>query len=417
MKTSIRVGSARGLTALVRWLSFAVVSGACAPTQPPVQEPANAPPANAGVSGSVADGQTAAPPAAARKWSTAFADMVLKRWPDPLTISTKGFEYEPGIVLHGVRKVYEKSGDVRYRDYIKTWVDHWIDDKGAVRFPSDDHNLDFIQPATLILFLERETKDEKYAKAAAWVRGKFASFPVGPAGGYWHKKKYPDEMWSDGLYMTQPFLAEYSRRFEDPKGFDLGAKQTALFVQHALHPELGVVYHAWDQDCNAAWAAPKTCLSPEFWARSNGWYFGALVDVLEYMPQDHPSRAQYLQLTQKLAAGLKKLQDPETGLWYQVLDKGDRPDNWLETSATGLYVYAFKLAVDKGYIDASYLDVARRAWQGLQAHVQAEGPTITGAVQGMSVQKDYAGYVDKERLENSPHGLVAIQLAASQMEY
>jgi unsaturated rhamnogalacturonyl hydrolase len=123
-----------------------------------------------------------------------------------------------------------------------------------------------------------------------------------------------------------------------------------------------------------------------------------------------------------IAAGLKATQDPNTGLWYQVVDQGSKSDDWLETSGSGMFVYALKAAVNLGYIDSTYLTVATKGWQGLMAKVTTDSmgrPSITGAVGGMGVQNNYAGYVATSLmplLTDSPHGLCAIMLAASEME-
>jgi unsaturated rhamnogalacturonyl hydrolase len=151
-----------------------------------------------------------------------------------------------------------------------------------------------------------------------------------------------------------------------------------------------------------------------------GWYAMALVDVLPDLPAAQTGRSELVAILGGMATALQAAQDPATGLWFQVVDQGARTDDWTETSGTGMFVYALKVAVDRGYIASSYLTVANRGWQALQAKVTSDAagtPTITGAVQGLGVQVDYAGYVNQlPALSNSSHGLCAILLAASEME-
>jgi unsaturated rhamnogalacturonyl hydrolase len=125
-----------------------------------------------------------------------------------------------------------------------------------------------------------------------------------------------------------------------------------------------------------------------------------------------------LTILTSLAAGLKANQDASTGLWYQVVDQGSKSDNWTETSASGMFVYALKVAVNRGYIDSSYSAVADKGWTGLQTKVTTDsiGPVINGAVPGMGVQTSYSGYVGQGKASNSAHGLCAILLAAAEME-
>jgi unsaturated rhamnogalacturonyl hydrolase len=348
-----------------------------------------------------------------------FADWIMLRWPDPTTITTKGWEYNNGIILQGLAKVFEKTGDVRYLNYIRHFVDFYLGDSDTVDLGAV-HNIDRIQPGILLLFLYEHTGLEKYRRAADHVRRRYDQFPVNEAGGFWHKTHYPHQMWVDGIYMGQPFLVKYGHLFGDsPACLETAVFQITLLARHAQRSD-GLLLHAWDGDRDAAWADPETGLSPEVWGRGVGWFAMALVDVLKYVPPDHPDAEELQLILRKLAGGLKSTQDAETGLWFQVLDKGERPDNWHETTATGMFVYALKVASEEGYVDSNYREVAEKGWEGLKSKIvtDPEGfPVLTDAVQGMGVQADYENYVNKQRLHNSPHGLCAVLLAATQMEF
>ncbi len=348
-----------------------------------------------------------------------FADWIVSSWPNIDAVTGKGWEYTNGIILQGMAAVYEKTGDPKYLDYIRRFVDSNINQEGSVSLGSD-HNIDRIQPANLLLFLYEQTKDEKYRKAAAGVRAAFAKFPKTAEGGFWHKTRYPTEMWADGIYMAEPFVVRYAADFPpDGEAFDIAAFQVALIGEHALDPSTGLVRHAWDSDRNALWADKTTGLSPEVWSRGMGWYAMALVDILRYLPGDHPGTPRLRALFQQVAKGIKDTQDPATGLWFQVLNKGKLADNWHETSGSGMFVYAIKTGVDRGYLDSSYLEVANRGWAGMKSKIKTTSdgsPVITDSVEGMGVQPDYAGYVGKRRVENLPHGLCAVMLASSVMD-
>ncbi len=348
-----------------------------------------------------------------------FADWILATWPDPTTLTTKGWEYNNGIILHGISKVYEENRDPRYLAYIKRFVDAYVAEDGTVNL-GPEYNIDTIQPSILLLFLYQETGGDRYRKGAEYVRRAFDSFPKNSEGGFWHKKKYPDEMWLDGIYMGEPFLVKYGRMFgNDPACFDTAVFQLTLAARHTQDPVTGLLRHAWDCDRNAAWADPQTGVSPEVWSRGMGWFAMALVDILKYLPADHPGRQEFLTILRKLAAGVKATQDPATGLWYQVVDKGSQPDNWHETSGSAMFIYAIKAGMDAGYLPRDYREVVNKAWGGLKSKVSfgADGaPVISDAVEGMGVQVNYANYVNKKRLQNSPHGLCAILMAGSEME-
>lgn len=370
------------------------------------------------------DGSRSAPARApASRLGTGFADLILADWPDPAALdpARNGWEYNTGIVLFGLSKMYDQSRDPRYLAYIRRWVDSYVDDQGRLGWNQErTHNLDYIQPANLILFLYERTGEGKYRTAARAVRAAIDKIPRNADGGFWHKSIYPNEMWIDGIYMAGPFLMRYAALVGDEDASrQLAVDQALLAARHCYDEKTGLLYHAWDQDRNATWANPETGVSPVFWSRGMGWYVMALVDMLELLPSSHPGYAELHRLLRGTVRGLSAVQDSKTGLWFQVLNQGRRPDNWIETSSSGMFVYAIKKAIGLKLIDAKYSAVAERGWKGLQGVIEQDAsgrPVFTGAVQGMGVQNDYAGYIKVPRLRNSTHGLMAVQIAASQME-
>lgn len=353
---------------------------------------------------------------------TDFADMVLETWPAARDISPgSGFQYNNGIVLYGIVAMYRRTHDPRYLAYVRDFVDGYIGPDGTSLDLGATHDVDRIQPAVLLPFLYEETGDARYLAAADLVRARYDTFPLNAEGGYWHKQGYPNELWLDTIFMTQPFLSRYGAVTDcGTYCTDMTTFQPLLLASHVQDPTTGLLRHGWDEDENASWADPVTGVAPIVWSRGTGWYAMSLVDILDDLPADHPRRVELIASFAALAAGLRDVQDPDTGLFFQVLDQGSRGDNWIETSGSAMVVYALKKAVDHGYISADYLDVARRGWEGLGVMIAdasgAGSPRIPGAVQGMGIQNDYASYVNKMRLTNSPHGLCAVLMASSQME-
>ena len=361
-----------------------------------------------------------------------FANAVMARWPDPQNITTTpAWEYNHGIVLRGIEQVYHHTGDARYLTYIRRYADEFINasgqflNAGGMSTLPTDHSFDNIQPSVLLPFLFQQTSAAKYKTAADTIRARYDTIPRNPDGGFWHKQIYPNEMWLDGVYMGLPFLMRYATTFGTCGTFcaDTVVTQALLISNHVRDPATGLLYHAWDDSAagaKAAWADPTTGRSPSVWGRAMGWYAMALVDMLPDIPADHANRSDLLTILTGMATAMRATQDTATGLWFQVVDKGAQTDDWIETSGSGMFVYALKVGVDRGYLDPSFMTVATRGWQGLQAKVTTDtsgAPTITGAVQGMGVQVNYAGYINQlPTLSNSPHGLCAILLAASEME-
>lgn len=354
-----------------------------------------------------------------------IADYIMKRWRNPDTITEKQWEYSNGIIFYGMELIFKKSNDLKYYNYIKSWVDKYVNKKGEINPIRSGHNLDVIQPSNLLFNLFERSQDPKYKLCAIDTRKKYEEFPVNSAGGFWHKTNYPNQMWLDGQYMAIPFIARYGSTFAEAGPEREFCYQTAVFqlkllANHALDREKMLLYHGWNDNKTAEWADPATGLSPEFWGRGLGWYCMALVDTLEYLPSDYPGYQDLEKILQTVAAGLQKYQDPFTGLWFQVIDKGTHPGNWLETSGSAMFVYSLKKAAVKGYIDIKYADVALKGWIGVKSMVditQDGKMTIRGSVQGMGIQGNYANYINKEQVNNLPHGMAAVMMAASVMEY
>ena len=165
--------------------------------------------------------------------------------------------------------------------------------------------------------------------------------------------------------MGSPFLAQYANRFDEPALFDDVANQIILMEKHARDPQTGLLYHAWDESRQQRWANPETGQSPHFWGRAMGWYAMAVVDVLDELPHNHPQRGEIIGILGRMFTALAKVQDTKTGLWYQVLDQGTREGNYLEATASCMFVYSMAKAVRKGYVDVNFMDIAKKGYEGI----------------------------------------------------
>jgi unsaturated rhamnogalacturonyl hydrolase len=233
-------------------------------------------------------------------------------------------------------------------------------------------------------------------------------------------------MWLDGLYMAEPFYAEYAATFHETAAFDDIAKQFILMETHARDPKTGLLYHGWDESKQQRWADPATGHSPNFWDRAMGWYAMALVDTLDYFPQDHPQRTQLLAILNRLAQAVAKYQDPKTGLWYQVLDKGTEKGNYVEASGSSMFVYALAKAVRNGYLPEKFLAVANRGYKGLTAEFIKTDPngqanldgTVSVAGLGGNPYRDgsYQYYLSEKVVRNDPKGIGAFLMASNEMD-
>ncbi len=318
-----------------------------------------------------------------KPYSIRMAESFMTWHKDSITVKENkpaGWDYEQGLVLKALEKVWVRTGDSKYFEYIRKDIDRYVQKDGSIRsYKYDDFNLDNIPTGRALLMLYQQTQPdkEKYRKAADLLWKQLENQPKTNEGGYWHKKRYPYQMWLDGLFMAEPFSAEYSLVFNHPDHFNDIAKQFTLIEKYAVDEKTGLVYHAYDESKSQKWADPKTGRSPHFWSRAIGWYAMALVDVLDYFPQDHPQRANLIKYLQHLAPALVKYQDPKSGVWYQMTTQGTRAGNYFEASASCMFVYALAKGVRMGYLPKNYLTAAQKGYAGILKEFVEEEPNGT----------------------------------------
>lgn len=312
--------------------------------------------------------QDAAIPAGA-SWAERMALSEMWRNPDASKldfVKESRWNYTNGLVCSAIERVWKKTGDTRYFDYIKAYADLMIGPDGSIKtYDPQEYNIDKVNSGKFLFDLYDKTGDEKYKKAIDRLRDQMRTHPRTSEGGFWHKKIYPHQMWLDGLYMGSPFLAQYAATFEEKKLFDDVALQIQLVDKYTYDRELNLFFHAWDESREQKWADKTNGKSPHVWGRAMGWFAMSLVDVLDHFPVDHPERAYIEDVVKKMASSLKKSQEPTSGVWYQVMDQAARSGNYLESSASCMFTYFLLKALNKGYISNDYKDVALRAYNGV----------------------------------------------------
>jgi unsaturated rhamnogalacturonyl hydrolase len=363
-------------------------------------------------------------------WSQRAANAAMARWPQGHIDGPKAkpaFKYELGTLLGGIDDVYMNTADPRYYNYMKGAVDELVTADGAIpTYKPEENQLDSILMGRQLLRLYGVTQDKRYLTAATLLYDQLQKQPRAPSGGFWHKQRYPNQMWLDGLYMAEPFYAEYASMSHRPEKFTDITHQFALVAEHMRDAKTGLLYHGWDESKEQRWADKKTGLSPEIWGRAMGWYMMALVDTLDYYSADDAGRKQLLAILGEEAAALVRVQDAKTGLWYEVLDKGTAKGNYLESSASSMFVYALAKGVRRGYLPERYLANAERGYKGILAKFIEVGPgddvSVTGTVKvgglGGDPYRDgtYAYYLSEKVVANDPKGVGPFIMAATEME-
>ncbi len=364
------------------------------------------------------------------EWSEKMASTVLTIWKDSLVMKpgrSVHWAYDQGVVLEGMANIWKRTGKGDYFNYIQKSMDLFVTrDGGISRYKQSEYNIDNIKNGRSLLLLFKATQARKYYRAASLLRGQLKDHPRTSEGGFWHKKVYPNQMWLDGLYMGAPFYTEYAATFNEPDAFTDIANQFIYMEKHSRDPKSGLLYHAWDESRKERWADKNTGLSAHFWGRAMGWYGMALVDVLENFPPDHPQRKALLDILNRFAVGVISVQDPQSGVWYQILDKPTGKGNYKESSASSMFVYTLAKAVRLGYLPDSYEVAAKRGHIGLikefietdsNGQVNLKG-TVSVAGLGGNPYRDgsYEYYLSEPVVTNDPKGVGAFLMASNEME-
>lgn len=302
-------------------------------------------------------------------WSDRMIHSVMQRNPEAWMIDFSPrprWKYPNGLMMKAVWTAGMRSGNQTYLDYVKGYYDKLITNDGQIQtYQPTSYNIDNINPGKALIDLYQKYPQENYKTAIETLRSQMQTHPRTKEGGFWHKKIYEHQMWLDGVYMGDAFLAQYAAAFNEPALFDDVANQFSLIQKHTRDEKTGLLYHGWDESHQQKWADPVTGCSPNFWGRSLGWYSMALVDTLDYFPKDHPHYKDIVTYLNQLMEAVVSCQDPQSGVWYQVVDKPDGEGNYLESSCSCMFVYSMLKAVRKGYIPESYSVAAEKGYQGI----------------------------------------------------
>ena len=324
------------------------------------------------------------------------------------------FHYHQGVFLSGVQATYKVTGEKKYFDYAKAWVDAMLGDDGI---PKDmlTTEPDDLQPGVLLFQLYDETGDEKYKKLLDKLVSWMMELKTNPLGGTWHKDHLKDQMWMDSMYMLGVLTSQYAQRFGNETHRKFVHRQMELMREYARDERTGLYYHGWDYSKKAEWADPVTGCSPNFWGRAIGWFAVAMFEIAKTLEKGTEEYRDYVDTGLDLIKSLLKYRDEKTGMWYQVVDKGDKEGNWLETSCSCLFLYAIGLATELGELDReeirpiaehSFRGITDSLTQGDDGYIGVGGVCIgTGIREGT-----YKYYIARPTVENDLHGAGAFLL-------
>jgi unsaturated rhamnogalacturonyl hydrolase len=316
--------------------------------------------------------------------------------------------YQDALFLHGVYLAYKRLGTAGYLSYVKAWADANKGHGGGYM------SLDLMMPTLVLDDMYRESMDASYGTAPKAARATLDTYPRTSDGAFWHNTGLKGQNWGDGAFMLLSELVNYGEIFNDATYTDAeSTKQLTLYDAH-LEAQNDLHYHAYDEPGTAGWAGETMHHSCCEWCRAEGWYEMALVMSLDKLPAtDTADRMMLVPIVERLASGLKASQDPATGRWWQVMDMPTDPRNWLETSCSAMHTYFLSKAIQQGSLDATYVDVMTKGFQGVLQEVSQAGD-VSNICVGTGVG-DATFYFARTRATNDPHGLGAFLIMYDQL--
>ena len=332
------------------------------------------------------------------------------------------WNYTTGLELKSFLDAAKRYELPEVVDYVRAWADTMATEKGEIySYKKSNYNVDHICPARIYFDLHDMygDHDKRYRRVTRKVREQLDSHPRTQSGEFWHKQVYPNQVWLDGFYMALPFYAEYTKRYapkeqRDSLFADI-AHQFTAGAKNTYDPATGLFRHAWDESRSMFWCNPETGLSEHAWGRATGWYAIALVEVLDYMPKDHPGHQELVDQLNYLLEVLPKWADPQTGMWYQVLDCPEREGNYQEATCSIMFTYAFLKGLRRGYIDRSHEEyilglypkfIDRFIRENSDGTISMTDCCAVGGLGGKQMRKgDFEYYLSEPIIENDCKGV------------
>jgi unsaturated rhamnogalacturonyl hydrolase len=344
---------------------------------------------------------------------------------DSIRAQAADWTYTTGLLMESFDDVAKASGDARYAEYAKRVMDSYLADDGSIQgYAPEEYNIDHINPGKMLQRLYSEYGEPKYRAAIDALAAQLEKHPRTSEGAFWHKLKYPDQLWLDGVYMGMPFLAGVGVMEGNDHLFEEASREFVIARSHLRDEQTGLYYHAWDEARKQQWADPETGRSPFVWSRGLGWYAMALVDILDVIPPEQTEvRAPLVSMIPELADTLIQYQD-ETGTWFQIMDMPSEPGNYREASGSAMFTYFLAKAINRGHLPESYIPAAEKAWAGLADEfvtVYADGGVHLRnicEVAGLGFDRDgsYRYYMSEKLVTGDPKGLGPAIMAGVQME-
>lgn len=333
------------------------------------------------------------------------------------------WNYIDGCMIKAILDMYTLTNEDKYLKFADSFIDYFVREDGSIdSYKPEEYNIDNVNAGKTLFELYKLTGKEKYRKAIDTIYGQVKKQPRTKAGNFWHKLIYPNQVWLDGMYMGQPFYMQYEVEYNDCKNCMDSYNQFINVYNIMRDSKTGLYYHGYDESREVFWADKETGLSKNFWLRALGWYAMALIDTIDIMPDTMAEQRDKLKsIYREYVDSLLKYQD-ESGMWYQVVDQGNREGNYLESSGSAILAYAIMKSVRIGILDESYYKYGEKALMGVcdkylsekDGELQLDGIClVAGLGPASDTRRDgsYEYYMSEPVVQNDAKGVAPLVLA------
>lgn len=332
------------------------------------------------------------------------------------------WNYMDGCMIKAVIELYLITKNKKYLDFADGFIDYFVNDDGSIlSYDPFEYNLDNVNAGKTLFDLYELTGKDKYRKAIDTVYSQLKGQPRTSTGNFWHKLIYPNQIWLDGLYMAQPFYMQYESTYHNCENCHDSYQQFINVYDKMRDLRNGLYYHAYDDSREAFWCDKVTGLSDNFWLRALGWYAMALIDTMEIMPDSLSKEKKELnRIYRELIDSMLPYQDQESGMWYQVVNRGGISPNYLETSGSAIFAYAIMKSVRLGFLPDSYFTYGEQAFNGIcnkylsekDGELQLDGICLVAGLGNTQMREGTFEYYMREPIvQNEAKGVAPLILA------
>lgn len=337
------------------------------------------------------------------------------------------WNYIDGCMITALLCASEITGEKKYFDFAENFIDYYVFDDGTIRgYSKEKFNLDDVNEGKVLFELYEKTGKEKYKKAIFLLESQLEEQPRTNTGNFWHKKIYPNQIWLDGLYMGQVFSALFKKYFGNKDYSDV-INQYKNVRKLMFDENKRLYYHGCDCSKKAFWADKETGCSKNFWLRSIGWFCISLIDIIEFI-DDENAKSELEKIFAEAVEGISQYADKDTAMYYQVVDKGGKEGNYLETSGSSMIAYAMMKGARLGVIDKKYAEAGRKTFDGIcqkYLSISENGDLNLGGiclVAGLGPEDNprrdgsYEYYISEPVVENDAKGVAPFVLCYTEVK-